>query len=199
MPLIKNIQSCLINGVRLIELNLFADERGHFALLFSRQEMRKAKLKPYRFCYFAESSSKQGVVRAFHIARYTKYIHITWGCAHAAIMDCRLYSPTFGQIVTFTLDEHNVLILPPNCGNGFQALTPTVKYLYAATGYWTPTAERGVSYQEHRWPLPPIVSERDRNYLPFVEAYRKEIERRMRSRKSTLIIVRKALSESSVA
>ena len=183
MALIKAVVPCAISGVVLLRLNRFYDHRGHYTPLFAVNELARVKaLRRYKFNIVAagESQSRPNVVRGFHIAkRYHKYIHLTYGKAWAAIMDCRPRSKTFGLIVQIWLDRNYVLIVPAGCGNGFQACTK-VRYLYLTTGMWTPSAERGVSYKEFSWPRPPIVSKRDRDYKPFRIEFAREIKARRR-------------------
>jgi len=184
MSQIKEIVRSAIDGVVLVHLNTYRDQRGSVTPFFELDELPTAGLlRDFQFQGAAVSRSHRGVVRGFHVAGYTKYIYVAYGKGHAAIMDCRPESPTFGLIVSFELDEDVTLIVPPGCGNAVQALKP-MYYLYIKGGKWSREAEFEVSYKEFRWPLSTIiVSERDVKAKPFRTVFANEIKALRRSGK----------------
>jgi dTDP-4-dehydrorhamnose 3,5-epimerase len=63
--------------------------------------------------------------------------------------------------------------IPEHCGHAYQTLDDYTEMQYMASAPYTPTAARGVRYDDPafgiRWPLPPVMlSQQDLNW-PFVD------------------------------
>lgn len=126
-----------INGLLVLDINVFPDERGAFAEAWQKPKMAALGLPQITPMQMSVSHSKKGVIRGVHAEPWEKYIHIAHGKVFAAISDLRPDSATFGVVETFELDQHKALFLPKGMGNSFQALTDEVAYVYLVTGEWS--------------------------------------------------------------
>ena len=85
------------------------------------------------------------------------------------VVDLRVSSPTFAQWVSVELSAENVkqVVVPVGFGHAFLALTDEADLEYRCSGYYTPSAEHAIIWNDPDiaidWPIAlPIVSPRDR-------------------------------------
>lgn len=111
----------MIEGVRLLEVPSFADERGRLTQIF---EETKALPKAKRI-YIVRNWDKS-TVRAFHKNfAETKYFFVAKGAVKFILIDDRPDSSTFRQQekIILTAEKPMVLVVPPEVHNGWKALT----------------------------------------------------------------------------
>jgi dTDP-4-dehydrorhamnose 3,5-epimerase len=95
-------------------------------------------------------------------------------CLRGAILDVavdlRVGSPTFAQWVAVELTEENKqqLMVPQGFGHAFVALSDDAEVFYKCSGYYTPSAEGTVSWNDSDinvdWPIDdPVLSQRDQS------------------------------------
>ena len=123
------------------------DKRGYFYELWKGEPKLKIKQANISF-------SKKGVVRGIHFEPWDKYIHVIKGKILAVIVDLD------GSYKKYILDSRQALFIPKGKGNSFQALEDTI-YCYLTTGVWQNKKYKTMSYKQIKWPLKPIVSEKD--------------------------------------
>jgi dTDP-4-dehydrorhamnose 3,5-epimerase len=154
-----------IEGVQLVGLTVFADERGSFTESYRREwfdagrEMVQANV----------SRSKAGVLRGLHVhRRQADCWFIVDGEAFVALHDLRAGSPTAGVTATMTLTsaEPAALFIPPGVAHGFYAVTDVVLQ-YLVDEYFDGSDEHGIAWNDPdlaiAWPAAdPVLSERDR-------------------------------------
>jgi dTDP-4-dehydrorhamnose 3,5-epimerase len=152
------------------------DDRGRFVKVHSAGDER---FWPADWDEIYYSTSRRGVVRGMHLQLpphdHHKAVHCLVGGALDVIVDLRAESPTFGKHTTIELDgdRPELVVVPPGCGHGFQALTDDTVMLYLVSSVHEPTADTGVRWDSFgcRWPIAtPTVSERDRG-LPTFEVF----------------------------
>lgn len=89
-----------IDGLYIIEPQVFKDERGYFFEAFSQREFDD-KVYPVRFVQDNESMSSYGVLRGLHFQKppYTqaKLVRCVRGKVLDVAVDIRKDSPTYGQ------------------------------------------------------------------------------------------------------
>lgn len=111
----------MIEGVKLLEVPRFSDERGTLTQIFEEaKELPKA-----RRIYIVKNWNKS-TVRAFHKNfSETKYFYVISGVVKFVLVDDRKKSPTYQQKDTFVLtsEKPEILIVPPEVYNGWKALT----------------------------------------------------------------------------
>jgi dTDP-4-dehydrorhamnose 3,5-epimerase len=173
--------STIIEGVNLIEIDLFQDLRGSFSRLFCENDF-SSLLGTRKITQINRSLTvAPGTVRGMHFQypphAETKLISCNKGRVWDVAVDLRLGSSTFLRWHAEELSSHNrrMLIIPEGCAHGFQALDPDSELLYFHTNFYTPEAEGGVLYDDPQlditWPLPITnLSNRDKEY-PLISQY----------------------------
>ena len=164
-----------IEGLRVFEPRVFADDRGAFMEVYHAGRYADAGLD-VRFVQDNLSRSKRGVVRGLHFQRrhpQGKLIQVVRGAVYDVAVDLRSASPTFGEHFGVELSDENArqLWVPPGFAHGFCALTDAV-VLYKCTDVYHPDDEGGLLWNDPAlgidWPVDaPLLSERDRAHPPL--------------------------------
>lgn len=152
-----------IGGVFVIRPEERRDSRGFFARLFCSSEFRSHDLEPHFEQANASLSTGKGTLRGMHYqigpASEVKVVRCTAGALYDVALDLRPDSPTFGQSfgVELTAENHVMLYVPRGCAHGFISLLPDTEVFYLVSSPYTPTAERGVRYNDPsfsiQWPI----------------------------------------------
>jgi len=168
------ITSLEIPDVKLIEVNLFEDNRGFFLESYSRRNFEQAGIE----CDFVQdnhSSSKEaGVIRGLHFQfpphAQAKLIRVTNGIIWDVAVDLRRTSPTYSQYVSAELSAQTpkMLFVPAGFAHGFMTLTPDCEIQYKTDAYYMPKHEGGIRWDDPdlaiNWPVNSssiILSEKD--------------------------------------
>ena len=150
-----NIIKTDIEGVLMIEPNLFRDERGYFLESFNEREFND-KIYPIighkiNFCQDNESMSFYGVLRGLHFQRppysQSKLVRCVKGRVLDVVVDIRKGSPTYGKYVSVELTEDNHLqfFIPRGFAHGFAVLSETAVFQYKCDEFYHPEADGGIS------------------------------------------------------
>ena len=101
-----------IEGLVILEPQVFGDDRGYFFESFSLKRFEE-KVSKTVFVQDNESKSKYGVLRGLHyqLPPYTqaKLVRVVKGRVLDVAVDIRKGSPTFGKHVAVELSEENKL------------------------------------------------------------------------------------------
>lgn len=163
-----------ISGVWIIEPKVFNDARGYFMEAFKQEEF-DAHIGTTSFIQDNESRSSQGVLRGLHyqLAPYSqaKLVRVIQGCVLDVAVDLRKGSPTFGKhvAVELSVDNKRQLFIPQGFAHGFHVLSHEAIFTYKVDNPYTPSAERGIRYDDPDlaidWKISPaeqpILSEKD--------------------------------------
>ena len=150
-----NIIKTDIEGVLMIEPNLFRDDRGYFLESFNEREFN-GKISPIlghkiNFCQDNESMSFYGVLRGLHFQRppysQSKLVRCVKGRVLDVVVDIRKGSPTYGKYVSVELTEDNHLqfFIPRGFAHGFAVLSETAVFQYKCDEFYHPEADGGIS------------------------------------------------------
>jgi len=171
------INDTSMEGVKLLEPDIFNDERGYFFESWNENQYRQFGL-PQKFVQDNISSSKKGVIRGLHyqIPRpQGKLIFVLDGEIFDVVVDLRKKSPKFGTWYGVTLSDkrHQQLFVPAGFAHGFQVLNERATIQYKCTEFYSPSDEVGIRWDDPslaiEWPVKEIVvSEKDRT-LPLLE------------------------------
>ena len=168
----------LIADVLIFEPKLFGDARGFFMESFNQKAfdaaVGSAVGNEVRFVQDNHSRSARGVLRGLHYQlpphAQGKLVRVAQGCVFDVAVDIRPDSPTFGQWVGTELSDanHRQMWIPPGLAHGFLVLSETADFLYKATAYYAPQAERSLRWDDARvaiaWPdtgVPVVLSAKD--------------------------------------
>lgn len=164
-----------IQGVFILEPQVFGDDRGYFFESFSERDFRKT-VPGIRFVQDNESRSRRGVVRGLHFQMppyaQSKLVRVVEGKILDVAVDLRKGSPTFGEYVSIELsgDNHRQLFIPKGCAHGFSVLSDEAVVAYKCDEFYHPECEGGVAWNDPEigigWGFgveEAILSEKDRD------------------------------------
>lgn len=168
-----------LDGVVIIEPDVFGDNRGFFMESWNKKKMEEAGLY-YDFVQDNHSKSTvKGTLRGIHFQKddkaQAKLVRCVKGAVLDVAVDLRENSPTFKQWVGVELSAENKkqLLIPRGFGHGFVTLTNDVEFLYKADNYYAPEADAGIRWNDSdigvEWGIEnPILSEKDKKN-PFLK------------------------------
>ncbi len=150
-----NIIDTQIPDVKIIEPQVFGDERGFFYESFNQAKFETAIGRKVNFVQDNHSKSVKGVLRGLHYQiqhPQGKLVRCTQGEVFDVAVDLRKTSPTFGQWVGVTLSEENKrqLWIPEGFAHGFMVVSETAEFLYKTTDYWYKEHERSIIWNDSR-------------------------------------------------
>ena len=165
-----------IEGLLILEPEVFGDSRGYFMESFSERTFDN-EVAPIRFVQDNRSYSRYGVVRGLHYQRepyaQSKLVSCVVGRVLDVAVDIREGSPTFGKHVAVELsaENHRQLFIPKGFAHGFAVLSDEALFEYKCDEFYQPEAECGIAWDDPNigidWRLPKediILSEKDRKY-----------------------------------
>ena len=168
-----------LEGVVIIESDVFGDNRGFFMESWNKKKMAEAGLD-YDFVQDNHSKSTvKGTLRGIHFQKadkaQAKLVRCVKGVVLDVAVDLRRNSPTFKQWVGVELSEENKkqLLIPRGFGHGFVTLTDDVEFLYKADNYYASEADAGIRWNDPdigvKWGVEnPILSGKDKKN-PFLK------------------------------
>ena len=142
-----------IEGVVIIEPDVFEDARGYFFESFSQERFDKA-VRPVRFVQDNESMSSYGVLRGLHYQKgrhaQSKLVRCVKGAVLDVAVDIRKGSPTFGKHVAVELSEKNrrQLFIPRGFAHGFSVLSDTAIFQYKCDSLYAPQSEGAIAWDD---------------------------------------------------
>ena len=151
-----------ISDVKLIEPEVFKDERGFFYESFNQQKFNEAIGENITFVQDNHSKSFKGVLRGLHYQETPfaqgKLVRVVAGEVFDVAVDIRKDSPTYGQWVTETLsaDNHKQLWIPEGFAHGFLTLSDEAEFLYKTTNFYNKESEHSIHWKKNdfniEWP-----------------------------------------------
>lgn len=150
-----------IDDVKIIEPNVFGDDRGFFLETWSSAAFEKAGLE-VNFVQDNHSRSAQGVLRGMHYQikhPQGKLVRCTAGEVFDVAVDMRKSSAYFGQWVGAVLSAENKrqLWVPPGFAHGFYVMSETADFQYKCSDIYAPEFERSLLWNDPavgiEWPL----------------------------------------------
>lgn len=166
-------------GLVKVDIDFFSDHRGFFIESWHQRDFAAAGLD-LTFVQEGHSASGRNVVRGLHYQDMTapmgKLIRCTVGAIFDVAVDLRMSSPTFGQWfgIELTAENKTQLYVPEGFAHGFATLSEVAEVQYKQTGFYTPSAEGSVRWDDPDigidWPVTdPILSERDEKAMSLRE------------------------------
>jgi dTDP-4-dehydrorhamnose 3,5-epimerase len=170
-----------IDGVVLIEPQVFGDDRGFFMESWQAEKFHAAGIDA-NFVQDNHSRSTQWTLRGMHMQlEHTqgKLVRVTSGAVFDAVVDLRRSSPSFGQRWGTELSDknHKMLWVPPGLAHGMLVTSASADFLYKCTDIYSPSHERTLAWDDKKvniqWPIPrdiqPKLSAKDTQGKSFAE------------------------------
>lgn len=167
------IETLFLEGVLVIEPQVFGDARGFFQETYQQRRYTEAGIDAI-FVQDNVSLSTAGILRGLHFqypAGQAKLVYVLSGSVYDVVVDIRAGSPTFGRWVGTELsaDNHRQVFVPAGFAHGFCVLSDRALFAYKCSDYYNPAAEGGIAWNDPAlaidWPVErPLVSEKDRQH-----------------------------------
>jgi len=173
------INETSIPGVRLVESDVFPDDRGLFVRAWVASEFEARGLETGIAQASLATNHRRGTVRGLHYQispfEEVKVIRVVKGRVWDVALDLRQDSPTFRRWFGVELGEDNqkVLYIPKGVAHGYQTLTDDSAVFYFVSAPYSPGHQRGVRWDDPafgiEWPLgaPTVLSPRDAAFPDF--------------------------------
>lgn len=148
-------------GVKLIEPQVFGDERGFFLEVWHSEKFA-AQGVDVPFVQDNHSRSAQGILRGIHyqiVEPQGKLVRCTHGRVFDVAVDLRQSSPMFKHWYGLELSAENKsqLWIPEGFGHAFLALTDEAEVQYKCTAPYRPEYDRALAWNDPDlaidWPL----------------------------------------------
>ena len=170
-----------IEGVVLIEPQVFGDDRGFFMESWQAEKFHAAGIDA-NFVQDNHSRSTHWTLRGMHMQlEHTqgKLVRVTSGAVFDAMVDLRRSSPSFGKWWGTELSDknHKMLWVPPGLAHGMLVTSASADFLYKCTDIYSPSHERTLAWDDKtvniEWPIPrdvqPKLSAKDTQGKSFAE------------------------------
>lgn len=163
-----------IPDVKLIEPDVFEDERGFFFESYNQQKFNEAIGQEIIFVQDNHSKSSRGVLRGLHYQEAPfaqgKLVRVIYGEVFDVALDIRKESPTYGQWVSEILSGENKkqLWIPEGFAHGFLTISSEAEFVYKTTNFYSKKHEVTINYLNNsfdiEWPLKEVfLSKKDSN------------------------------------
>lgn len=161
-----------IQGLAVIEPNVYADERGFFFELFNSPFLQSEGID-IKVVQTNVSKSTQGVLRGLHYQwpnPQGKLVTCLQGEVWDVAVDIRQDSPTFGQYHAEILSEqnHKSFWIPAGFAHGFLTLSEEALFVYHVDAPYDQPNDRGIHHADPTIKVPwphtartPILSPKD--------------------------------------
>jgi dTDP-4-dehydrorhamnose 3,5-epimerase len=165
-----NVIETSLQGVLIIEPDVFGDHRGFFKEAFHVERYAEVGID-LPFVQDNQSRSQKGVLRGLHLQKTRpqgKLVSCSRGVVFDVAVDVNSRSETFGQYVGLELSEenHRQLWIPPGYAHGFCVLSDVADVHYKCTDLYFPEDEGGLIWNDPDvcidWPIKnPKLSSKD--------------------------------------
>ena len=156
-----------IPDVKLIEPEVYQDERGFFYESFNQQKFNEAVGLDVTFVQDNHSKSRRGVLRGLHYQEAPfeqgKLVRVIAGEVFDVAVDVRKDSPSYGQWVAEVLSGENKkqLWIPEGFAHGFLTLSNEAEFLYKTTDFYNKESEQSIHWKNNEFNIDwPEVEER---------------------------------------
>ena len=176
-----------LEGVLILEPQVFGDARGFFFESFNARDFEQATGLKENFVQDNHSKSTKGVLRGLHYQikhAQGKLVRVTQGSVFDVAVDIREDSSSFGKWFGLELSAENKkqLWIPAGMAHGFLVTSESAEFLYKTTDYYHPEHERSLLWNDASlgvgWPLflldgEPKLSSKDMTALTLEEIFEK--------------------------
>jgi dTDP-4-dehydrorhamnose 3,5-epimerase len=159
-----------LGGVRLVEPQVFGDDRGSFFESWNRARWRDQGLD-FEVVQSNVSESSRGVLRGLHFQwpnPQGKLVGVLHGEVYDVAVDIRRGSPNFGRwtAAVLTAGNRRMLWIPEGYAHGFVVLSERAVFHYLCTAAYSREHDAGIRWDDAQlaidWPVSaPLLSDKD--------------------------------------
>ena len=170
-----------LNGVFLIEPDIFEDYRGYYMESYSSRTLKKHGITDVFVQDNHLLSLKRGTLRGIHFQNepysQSKLLRCTKGTILDVVVDLRKSSPTYKKWLSIKLDSTSKqqIYIPKGFGHACISLVDDVEVQYKVNNLYEPEYDRAIAWNDPElnidWTLDAseiIVSEKDKR-APFLK------------------------------
>jgi len=170
-----NFKKTKLNGVYIIEPEIFKDARGSFVKVFHEETFKENKLQ-FNTKEVFYSESKENVIRGMHFQNppqaHAKIVYVVKGKIIDVVLDIRTGSPTYGEFISteLSVDDKKMIYIPVGFAHGFSVISESATAVYMQTTVHSPELDSGIRWDSFGmdWNIKqPIISERDERFDAF--------------------------------
>jgi len=173
------ITKAKLEGVYIIEPDVFHDERGWFAEIYRDSWLEKVGLKIKWIQENHSKSIKKGTLRGLHLQTkpfaQSKLVRCTRGKVLDVAVDLRKKSPTYKKWLSVTLSEENQkqFLIPRGFAHGYLTLKANSEIQYKVDNYYSKAHDRSIRFDDTELNIDwgtkkPTLSEKDLK-APFLK------------------------------
>ena len=149
-----------IEGVMIVDVRKFEDERGYFMETYKRPDFVKGGID-VDFVQDNQSASRKGVLRGLHFQKQfpqSKLVRVVSGKVFDVAVDLRKNSPTFGRWegVVLSAENRRQFFIPKGFAHGFLVLSDYAEFCYKCDDVYHPNDEGGILWSDEAigidWP-----------------------------------------------
>jgi dTDP-4-dehydrorhamnose 3,5-epimerase len=166
-----------IEGLIIIEPNVFEDDRGHFFESYNKNEFVKNGIDT-NFIQDNQSLSQRSVLRGLHFQAppfaQSKLIRVINGSVLDVAVDIRKNSLTYGkhESILLSSDNKKMFFIPEGFAHGFLTLENNTIFSYKCSNFYNTLAEGSILWNDKslniNWNFEsPLLSEKDKNAQNF--------------------------------
>ena len=173
-----------IEGLVIIEPNVFEDDRGHFFESYNKNEFIENGIDS-TFVQDNQSLSEKGVLRGLHFQNapfaQAKLIRVITGSVLDVAVDIRKNSPTYGHHQSIILSSSNkkMFFIPEGFAHGFLTLENNTIFSYKCSNFYNTSSENSILWNDKslniNWNFDkPLLSEKDKiaqNFNNFISKF----------------------------
>ena len=155
------VETCHIEGLRVITPTVFGDARGYFMETYQYNDFKEIGID-MEFVQDNQSASKKGVLRGLHYQinyPQDKLVRVIKGEVFDVAVDMREGSATYGKWFGIKLTEENkkMFFIPKGFAHGFLVLSEYAEFVYKCTDFYHPNDESGIIWNDDEigieWPI----------------------------------------------
>ncbi|MCU0613600.1 MAG: dTDP-4-dehydrorhamnose 3,5-epimerase [Desulfobacterales bacterium] len=176
------INTTSIEGLLILEPDVFRDERGFFLETFHEQKYEELGIES-NFVQDNLSLSSKGILRGLHFQYQkpqAKLVQVLLGEVYDVAVDIRQGSTTFGKYFGIMLSQDNLyqMFIPEGFAHGYCVVSETALFAYKCSEFYSPAYEGGLLWSDPdigiEWPISdPLLSQKD-SRLPCLSAFPKD-------------------------
>ncbi|MCR4990153.1 MAG: dTDP-4-dehydrorhamnose 3,5-epimerase [Lachnospiraceae bacterium] len=168
-----SVETCEIEGLKVITPTVFGDSRGYFMETYNRNDFVEAGID-VTFVQDNQSSSAKNVLRGLHFQKefpQDKLVRVISGEVFDVAVDIREGSKTFGKWFGVRLSAENKkqFFIPKGFAHGFYVMSDHAEFTYKCSDFYHPNDEGGIKFDDPQigidWPFEDktklVLSEKD--------------------------------------